>query len=89
MSAKKAPLPPTHDAAQKRVWKSDLKTLESMRLKVDRDFDAARKPLYKAFLAARRKLDAFDTREEKQRPRAIAKIDRRIGITKGRLGIAP
>lgn len=87
MPAKKQETPPTHDAAQKRVWKSDLKHLETMRRKVGRDFDAARKPLYKAFLAARRKLDAFDKREEKLRPRAVAKIDRRIGIVKGRLGI--
>lgn len=87
MPAKKTETPPSHDAAQKRVWKQDLKQLESMRRKVGRDFDAARKPLYKAFLAARRKLDALDKREEKLRPRAIAKIDRRIGIVKGRLGI--
>lgn len=87
MPAKKSEPTPSHDAAQKRVWKSDLKQLESMRRKVGRDFDAARKPLYKAFLAARRKLDAYDKREEKLRPRAVAKIDRRIGIVKGRLGI--
>jgi hypothetical protein len=87
MSAKKSELPASHDAAQKRVWKADLKSLEASRRKVGRDFDAARKPLYKAFLAARRKLDAFDTREEKLRPRAVAKIDRRIGILKGRIGI--
>ena len=87
MSAKSSELPASHDAAQKKVWKADLKQLESMRRKVGRDFDAARKPLYKAFLSARRKLDAYDKREEKVRPRAVAKIDRRIGIVKGRLGI--
>lgn len=87
MPAKKSESSPTHDAAQKRVWKADLKTLESMRRKVGRDFAAARKPLEKAFLAARRKLVAFEKREEKLRPRAVAKIDRRIGIVKGRLGI--
>lgn len=84
MPAKKSLSP---EEAQKRVWKSDLKTLEKQRRKVARDFTAARKPLKKAFLQARRKLDAFDAREEKLRPRAVANIDRRIGILKGRIGI--
>ena len=84
MPAKKSSSP---EVAQKRIWTQDLKTLETNRRKVGRDFDQARKPLYKAFLAARRKLDAFDKREEKLRPRAVANIDRRIAILKGRIGI--
>lgn len=83
----KLPTLASHDAAQKRVWKQDLKQLESMRRKVGKDFDAARKPLERAFLTARRKLAAFDKREEKLRPRALAKINRRVSIVKGRLGI--
>ncbi len=77
----------TPEEAQKRVWKSDLKNLEKQRRKVGRDFTAARKPLAKAFQQARRKLDAFDAREAKLRPRALSNIDRRIGILKGRIGV--
>lgn len=81
------PTKPTHESAQHRVWKKDLKALEAMRRNAEREFAAARKPLEAAYLAALKKLTAFDKRAPGIHSRALTNIDRRIAIVKGRLGL--
>ncbi len=77
----------SHEAAMRKVWKAEIKTLDSSRHKVTRDFNAARGKLVKAAQAAAKKLTAFDKRAAKQQPRALANIDRRVGILNGKLGL--
>lgn len=74
------------DAAQKKVWKAEIRSLEQNRKKIRRDFREEQKRLFKACDAADRALRAFDKRVEKQLPKAEADIDRRVGILKGRIG---
>jgi hypothetical protein len=83
MSAKNT----SHDAAQHKVWKADLKTLDAAQRKVLRDFTAARRPLAKAVQTATARLAAYDKRAAKQQPRALSNIQRRRGILHGKLGI--
>jgi hypothetical protein len=75
------------EAAQHRVWKAELSTLERSRRKVDRDFDKEADRLHKAVIAAKRKEDAYCTKLKTARPRAMAKIDSRIAVLRGRLGL--
>lgn len=74
------------EAAQRKVWSAEIKTLEGNRRKVKRDFDKERDRLWKAFMTARKKLDAYDAKAEKALPRALAKFDSRIAVLRGRLG---
>lgn len=74
-------------AEQQKLWKLEIKTLESNRRKVARDFNSARTALVKAAQAAAKKLTAFDKRAAKQQPRALSQIERRLGFLRGRLGI--
>jgi hypothetical protein len=84
MPAKKSTSP---EAAQRKVWSNELKTTEANRRKVAKDYDKERDRLWKAFMAARKKLDAFDLKMETGKPRALAKFDDRIAVLKGRLGL--
>lgn len=82
------------EAAQKKVWKAELKTHERSRIQIGRDYAAARKPFVKAvekarneFIKAGEALEKFDQRVAKQMPREVQAVERRIDIIKGRLGI--
>ena len=75
------------EAAQRKVWKAELSTLEKSRRKVDRDFDKEANRLHQIALVAKRKENAYCDRMKKARPRALAKIDSRIAVLRGRLGI--
>jgi hypothetical protein len=75
------------EAAQRKVWKAELKTTEANRRKIAKDFDRERDRLWKEFMAARKKLDAYDAKAEKTKPRALAKFDSRIAVLRGRLGL--
>lgn len=82
------------EAAQKKVWKAELKQLESARRKVSRDITAEfnrsekdLKTLEKSLLSARKKHKATAIRLERQERRQLADIERRIGFLKGRIGI--
>jgi hypothetical protein len=75
------------EAAQRKVWKTELSTLEKSRRKVDRDFDREADRLHKATIAAKRKENAYCEKIKKARPRAMAKIDSRIAVLRGRLGL--
>lgn len=77
----------SHEAAMQKVWKAEIKSLDSNRRKVTRDFNAARGKLVKASQAAAKKLSAFDKRAAKQQPRALSNIDRRVAILNGKLGL--
>ena len=75
------------EAAQRKVWKAELTTLERNRRKVERDFDKERHRLHQAAIAAKRKEEDFCRKAEKSQPRALAKFDSRIAVLKGRLGL--
>lgn len=82
------------EAAQSKVWKSELKILESNRKKVGRDIDAQFRASLKETVAferaaqqARKKHNRTCKRLEAAERRQFSGIDRRIGILKGRLGI--
>jgi hypothetical protein len=77
----------THESAQRKVWKAELKTLASQARKIRRDFAAARRPLLIAATKANAALAAFDKRKALQQPRALSAIDRRRGILVGKLGL--
>lgn len=79
------PLSP--EAAQKRVWAAELKTITQNRRKVVRDIAKARKASAKDLLAAQRKDTALRQRLLKWEPLQLKSIDRRIGILNGRLGL--
>jgi Skp family chaperone for outer membrane proteins len=82
------------EAAQKNVWKAELKQHLAARTKVSRDITAefkrsekALKTLERSVVAARKKHTATGVRLERLERRQLADIDRRIGILKGRIGI--
>lgn len=77
----------SHEAAQRKEWRAELKQFEAARRKVDRDFDKEADRLHKAAIAAKRKEDAYCDKMKKARPRAMAKIDSRIAVLRGRLGL--
>lgn len=77
----------SHEAAQRKVWQTELKLLDKNHRAVVRDFKEARKPLAVAAAAAAKKLAAFDARSNRQLPRTLKAIERRRGILTGKLGI--
>lgn len=83
MSAKST----SHEAAQRKVWKTELKLLQKNHRAIERDFKVARAPLAKEAASAIKKLQAFDARMERQLPRALKAIERRSGILRGKLGL--
>lgn len=82
------------EAAQRKVWKAEIKQLEANRRKVAKDFLNERKKAQAAVLAARKALNAANAasarmhaRHLKAEPRAVKAIESRIAVLKGRLGL--
>ncbi len=75
------------EAAQKKVWKAEIRVHEKARRKIRADFRNEQKRLIADCKRADKALDRFMLRVEKQLPKEEAAIDRRIGILKGRIGI--
>jgi hypothetical protein len=82
----------THDAAQKKLWGQELKTLEASLRKVGKDFQAEQKQRVAAVAKAEKTLAAeqlkytrFIARREKVLPKSIKSIETRIAIVRGRL----
>lgn len=82
------------EAAQKKAWKLELKSLESARRKVSKDVAAEIRRSFKsvqdasyAAAKARRKHEQTCKRLFSTEHRNLSSIDRRIGILKGRVGI--
>ncbi len=81
----KKPLSP--EAAQQRVWKSELTTLYKNRRKVVRDFDSHQRGLIREAEAANKKLTRFISNRAKREPKALRDFDARIAVLEGRLGL--
>lgn len=79
--------PKSHDAAQRKLWKAELKQLHAAGRKVAQDYAAELKRLEGEVSKAKRKLDQFRARAEKQTGRAFDKIDARAAVLRGRLGL--
>jgi hypothetical protein len=77
----------SHEAAQRKVWQSELHLLAKNEKAVVRDFKQARAPLEKAAKLAAKKLAAFEARSNRQLPRTLKAIERRRGILNGKLGL--
>lgn len=82
------------EAAQKKVWKAEIRAHQQAAAKVAKDFNAEERRLkkelskaMKARIAAAMKLGKFQTDRAKKEPRALSAIERRIAILKGRLGV--
>lgn len=75
------------EAAQNKLRKIEIRTLEQQRRKVRSDFRNEQKRLIAACESANKALNRFMVRCEKQLPKEEAAIDRRIGIVQGRMGI--
>lgn len=82
------------EAAQKKVWKAEIRDHQKAAAKVIKDFDAEERRLhsetkkaYRTYRALEVKLSKFRRGREIKQPRSLAAIERRIGILKGRLGI--
>lgn len=80
------------EAAQKRVWKAEIKDLEKARGKVEKDFETGRRLAFaemtkanKAAALAQKNYNDLLKRHDKKRPRALASINSRIAILRGRL----
>lgn len=78
---------PSPEAAQKRVWKHEMKTLGRSYRKILSDALKARKSAERDLRAAHRKYDAIVKRLASQVPRATSAIERRVAILEGRIGI--
>ena len=77
----------TPDAAQRKAWKAELRSLETQRRKIRADFRNEQKRLIKEAEKAHKAVQKFMARVEKQLPAREAEIDRRAGILRGRLGL--
>lgn len=82
------------EAAQRKVWLAELKTLETNRRKVTKDADAARRAArlevqaaMKALNTARFKSQRIDAKILKAESAGVKAIDRRMAILRGRLGL--
>lgn len=82
MPAKKSPSP---DAAQKKLYKAEIKTLEKSKRAKFREFEAERIRLKKAITDAEKAHDRFCNSKQKRVWSPVDAIDRRIGILRGRL----
>jgi len=85
---------PSPEAAQKKVWKAELRTHEKAASKVAKDFNAEDRRLQREVTKARKILHALSTKALKfraSRPtkegRVRRSIDSRIATLRGRLGI--
>jgi hypothetical protein len=75
------------EAAQRKIWKAEIKTHQKAASKVKADFRNEQKRLIATCEAANKALDKFMARAEKQMPKQLSSIDSRIAILKGRLGV--
>jgi hypothetical protein len=75
------------EAAQKRVWKAEIKDLNKAATQIRAEFRAEQKQLIAASEKAHKAVLKFQVRAEKKMPKLLADIERRIGILKGRIGI--
>lgn len=75
------------EAAQRKVWKEELKTQQAAWRKICKDFRDEQKRLIAASEAAHREVLKFQKRAEKQMPRALGKIESRVAVLRGRLGL--
>jgi hypothetical protein len=90
MSSK--PKSKSHEAAQKKLWKADIKALRATATKIGRDFEAEHRQrlasLNKAerlHAAEQRKYHAFLARRDKKLPASLKDIHTRISILRGRI----
>ena len=74
------------EAAQKSVWKAEMKTLRRNYRKILSDALKAQKIAAQEARSAQRKYAAIMKRIDTQVPRATATIERRIAILEGRIG---
>jgi len=82
------------EAAQHKIWKAELKSLEANRRKVSKDADIERKKARLEVQAAMKALNTAKFRAQrieakilKAETAGVKAIDRRIAILRGRLGL--
>ena len=75
------------EAAQRKLWTAEIKTHEKAARKVKADFQQEQNRLIAKSSAADKACKKFMIRAEKQLPKQLDSIDRRIAILKGRLGL--
>ena len=73
------------EAEQKKLWRLEIRDHEKARRKVSQDFNAEHARLRKEAETANKKLSQFIAKRAKQEPKALADIDRRLGILNGRI----
>lgn len=73
------------EAAQKKLWKLEARDLEATRRRVLKDFDREQRRLRSEAEVANKKLTKFIAHRSKTEPKALAEIDRRLGILNGRI----
>jgi hypothetical protein len=80
------------EAAQRKVWKADIKQFEAAARKLNKDFEAEQKALRKgieqaekALGTANRKYTAFVARRSKVLPARLREIETRIAVLRGRI----
>lgn len=74
------------EAAQKRVWKAELKDLTRNRKKILGDGHKARIAAVKRLRIAEREYSNAVAKIDREVPKATKSIDRRIAILEGRIG---
>lgn len=75
------------EAAQRKVWKEELKQLDSVTRKVTRDYEHELKRLKGEISKAEKALLNFKKRADKTVARERAKVDSRRSVLRGRLGL--
>lgn len=82
------------EAAQRKAWKAELKTLEANRRKVTKDANTERKKArlevqaaMKAMNTAKFAAQRIEAKVLKKEGDAVKAIDRRINILRGRIGL--
>jgi len=75
------------EAAQRKVWKAELKSMTRARKKVLTDSQKAAVQNHKEWVAAQKKYKKSLDRITREVPKALQSIDRRIAILEGRIGI--
>lgn len=89
MPARKSKSP---EAAQKKVWKAEIRDQENAAKKLNKDFDAEQRTIRKqitaaekALSAANRKYARFVARRSKVVPATLREIETRIAVLRGRI----
>lgn len=75
------------EAAQKKLWRAELKVQKAAHRKICKDFRDEQKKLIAASEAAHREVLKFQKRAEKLMPIALGKIEARVAVLNGRLGL--